>query len=207
MAQMFFHQPNFDQNIGSWDVSKVTTFSAFLGGFQSGTFNNGGSNSIKNWNTGSATIMTSMFATQRLFNQEVGLWDVSKVTNFASMFLPTSGFFGTFNNGGTGSINSWNTALATTMANMFQNQTGFNQPIGNWNVSLVTAFTNFMTGKTNLDYSTANYDALLIGWASRSVKPSISINFGTIKYTAAATAARAILTSSPNNWTIVDGGL
>jgi len=64
-----------------------------------------------------------------------------------------------------------------------------------------------MANKTNLDYSSANYDALLIGWASRPVKPNISINFGTIKRTAASTTARAILTSAPNNWTIVDGGL
>ena len=93
------------------------------------------------------------------------------------------------------------------MDRVFLGQVGFNQPIGNWNVSLVTSFTNFMLGKTNLDYSTANYDALLIGWASRPVQAGRSINFGTIKYTAAASAARAILTSAPNNWTIVDGGI
>ena len=30
---------------------------------------------------------------------------------------------------------------------------------------------------------------------------------GALKYTAAAVAARAVLTSAPNNWTITDGGL
>jgi hypothetical protein len=96
---------------------------------------------------------------------------------------------------------------------MFNYQTGFNQPINNWNISGVTIFnstgltTGFMFGKTFNDYSTTNYDALLVGWASRSVKPNIFIDFGTIKYTSAATSARAVLTSAPNNWTIVDGGL
>jgi hypothetical protein len=64
-----------------------------------------------------------------------------------------------------------------------------------------------MFGKTFSNYSTANYDALLIGWASRPVKPNISISFGTIKRTIAGTAARLVLTSAPNNWTIVDGGI
>jgi surface protein len=209
MDRMLFHQPNFNQNIGNWDVSKVTNFNNFLGGFQTGSFNNGGSDSIKNWNTGEVTSMNSMFATQKLFNQEVGLWNVSKVTTFSFMFNIAAPEFGSFNNGGTSSINNWITGPgpAITMNNMFLNQTGFNQSISNWNVSLVTNLNNFMAGKTFSDYSTANYDALLIGWASRPVQASRSVNFGTIKYTAAAVAARAILTSAPNNWTIVDGGL
>jgi hypothetical protein len=38
------------------------------------------------------------------------------------------------------------------------------------------------------------------------VLPNEAINFGTTKYSSAAVAARAILTSAPNNWTIIDGG-
>jgi hypothetical protein len=64
-----------------------------------------------------------------------------------------------------------------------------------------------MTGKTFSNYSTANYDALLIGWASRPVKPNINIDFAAIKRTTASDAAKNILTSAPNNWTIADGGL
>jgi len=89
---------------------------------------------------------------------------------------------------------------------MFRFAGNFNQPIGNWRVSSVTNFTEFMSSKTNADYSVENYDALLNGWASRPVVSGRSINFGTIKYSAAASASRAILTSAPNSWTIVDGG-
>jgi surface protein len=178
MSQMFQLQLNFDQEIGTWDVSKVTTMSnMFYGIFNSSTrgiFNNGGSDSIKNWNTSKLTNMSYLLQGQALFNQPIASWDTSKVTN---------------------------------MLQVFRNTIGFNQPLGDWNVSLVTNFSNFMLEKTFSDYSAANYDALLIGWASRSVKPSISINFGTIKRTAASTAARAILTSAPNNWTIIDGGI
>jgi len=268
IGNMFQNQTSFNQEIGLWDVSKVTSMVSLLSTNATtvpflGVFNNGGSPSINNWNTSSVTIMTSLFTGQRLFNQPVGNWNtsnvtsmatmfyasnisgypgafnqdisnwntgsvttmsqmflhqpnfnqnignwnVSNVTTFAAMFYALSTSPGTFNNGGSATINNWNTSAATTFSQMFQSQIGFNQPIGNWNVSLATSLSFFMSNKTNLDYSSANYDALLIGWASRPVKPNLSINFGTIKYTAAATAARAILTSAPNNWTIVDGGI
>jgi surface protein len=199
-----------------------------------GTFNNGGSDSIKNWNTGKVTDMASMFQLQLNFDQEIGTWDVSKVTTMYGMLY---GIFnastrGIFNNGGSDSIKNWNlssllnmrqlfqghnlfnqpignwnTSTVTDMRDVLRSTVAFNQPIGNWNVSNVTTISNFMFDRTNLNYSAANYDTLLIGWASRPVKPNLSINFGTIKYTAAASAARAILTSAPNNWTIVDGGI
>jgi len=269
MANMFQNQTVFNQEIGLWDVSNVTSISNILGTGATtaallGIFNNAGSPSINNWNTSNVTNMTNVFTGQRFFNQPIGNWDTSKVTNMNSMFYASnvSGFPGAFNqdigtwntsnvtnmsqmfvhqinfnqdignwnvskvtnfssfitglpnsattifnNGGNPSINNWNTGLVTNMNGMFRFGIGFNQPIGNWNISLVTDFGNFMQNKTFNDYSTANYDALLIGWASRPVQANRSINFNTIKYTAAAVAARAILTSAPNNWTIVDGGI
>ena len=236
MNAMFYYQNLFNQEIGKWNVGNVTDMSFMVGtGAGTGVFTNAGSNSIKNWNTSKVTTMVSMFQLQTEFNQEIGTWDVSKVTTFLSFLYGYNGTVpvGKFNNGGTTSINnwnlssnlsidrmffgqplfnqpinSWNTTTVTNMGNTFTYCYAFNQPIGNWNVSNVTNFSgNFMNYKTFNDYSTANYDALLIGWASRPVKPNLSINFNTIKRTAASTAARLILTSAPNNWTIVDGGI
>jgi hypothetical protein len=93
------------------------------------------------------------------------------------------------------------------MQQMFFSASSFNQNIGAWNVSNIINFINFMSNKTFANYSSANYNALLIGWASRPVQPNISINFGTIRYTAAASAARAVLTGAPNFWTLIDGGI
>jgi len=104
-------------------------------------------------------------------------------------------------------IGAWNTGNVVNMEGMMRNATAFNQNIGSWNISNIINILDFMFQKTSLNYSTENYNALLIGWASRPVKTNISINFGTIKYTSAASAARAILTSSPNFWTIIDGGI
>jgi hypothetical protein len=95
----------------------------------------------------------------------------------------------------------------TDIDNMFRNATAFNQRIDYWNIGSVNLATSFMAQKTNLNYSDSNYDSLLIGWAAQTVQPNLAISFGTIKRTAASTAAKLILTSAPNNWTITDGGL
>jgi len=65
----------------------------------------------------------------------------------------------------------------------------------------------FMTYKTNLDFSTTNLDAIYNGWSLLTLQPNLTVNFGTIKYTSAGAAGKAILTGSPNNWTIIDGGI
>jgi len=227
LTSMFVYQGKFNQNVGAWDISNATSIAAAFFGNNAppyGVFNNGGSDSIKNWNLSKVTNMSQMFQYQPFFNQPVGSWDTSKVTNMSTVFT----FASTFNQNiatwdtskvtnvdflfyGASSFNqdisNWDMSKVTSMNSTFRYATNFDKPIDDWNVSLVTNFSNFMANKTNLDYSSANYDALLIGWASRPVKPNISINFGTIKRTAASTTARAILTSAPNNWTIVDGGL
>lgn len=227
---MFQRQINFNQEIGTWNVSNVTDMGFLLAGNIDKAFNNAGSPSIGTWNTSKVTNMTGMFIGCNLFNQNVGAWDTSNVLTMDGLFF-CSGTPGIFNNSGSSTINNWNTSKVTNMSGLFRNQalfnqpvnswdtsrvvdmsnvflsaTGFNQSLSNWNVSSSTTVANFMFGKTFNDYSTANYDALLIGWASRPVRPNLSTNFGTIRYTAAAAASRAVLTSAPNNWTIVDGG-
>ncbi len=224
MQQMFINQALFNIDLGSWNVGSVTNFSAmfasyytFPSNFQpwqfiTNSFNNGGSPSINNWNVSRGTNFSFMFMGNPNFNQNIGNWNVRSGSNFASMFgmlNPTPTYTASlyaFNNGGSPSINNWNTTASTNLSGMFRFAGNFNQPIGNWRVSSVANFTEFMSSKTNADYSVENYDALLNGWASRPVVSGRSINFGTIKYSAAASASRAILTSAPNSWTIVDGG-
>jgi hypothetical protein len=91
---------------------------------------------------------------------------------------------------------------------MFLNALAFNQNIGSWNIGNVTVFTGFMNGKNPSNFSSSNLDAIYNGWSVlASVKPNLALEFGTIKRTSASTVGKAILTGTPNNWTITDGGI
>ena len=86
-----------------------------------------------------------------LFNQDIGSWDVSNVTDMNMMFLMTS-----FDQ----DISSWDVGNVTDMAYMF-NFSSFNQPIGNWNVSNVTT----MKGM----FSISSFDQPIGDWDVSSV--------------------------------------
>jgi hypothetical protein len=136
------------------------------------------------------------------FNQPVDNWVMSKVINTSSMFRGNT----VFNQ----SLSNWERvgstlANVTNMSEMFSGATTFQQTIGNWDVRNVTNFTSFMAGKTPTTFASTYLDNIYNGWSSRPVKTPITISFGTAKYSVAAQAGKAILTGSPNNWSITDG--
>lgn len=153
---------------------------------------------IENWQVSNIIDFGGMFS-NTLFNVDLSSWDVSNGQNFSDMFNGAT-FFNS-------NIGAWNTSNALNMNSMFSNATAFNQDIGNWNVSNVIDFNNFMLGKTDLNYSSANLNSIYNNWSLLSVQPNLTIDFGTIKYTLAGQSGRDILTLSPNNWIINDGGL
>jgi surface protein len=215
MANMFLNATLFNQNIGSWDVSSVINMANMFS--QVSGFNQ----DIGSWDVSSVTNMNSMFLGASSFNQDIGSWDTSSVSNMSQMFNNASGFNQDISSWNTSSvtfmsamfagassfnqdIGGWNTSSATQMGEMFKNATSFDQDIGSWDIADVTVMTDMFSGVT---LSTVNYDALLVGWSAQSVKPNVSFHGGNSQYSAgAATTARGVLTGSPNNWTITDGG-
>lgn len=193
MAQMFQGANSFNQNIGGWNVSNVNNM---FGMFNVALVFNA---NISAWNTSNVTNMSALFQGATAFNQNIGGWNVSNVTSMVNMFQSAINF--------NQNIGGWNVSNVTNMQGMFQGASAFNQNIGSWNISSVTNFNNFMQGKTFTNYSSANLDAIYNGWSLLSVQPNLTINFGTIKYTAGASAGRLVLTSAPNNWSITDGGI
>jgi len=137
MFTVFYFNSVFNQNIGAWDISNVTNISYIF--FNATAFNNGESPDINNWNPAKITDWSvQTFVGAIKFNQPIGGWNMSAATNLSGMFAGCTDF----NNGGSSNINNWNVSNVTNMAGMFSACTNFNQPIGNWNVSKVTNMSN-----------------------------------------------------------------
>ena len=154
-------------------------------------------NLLNNWDVSNLTNIASLFFGCTNFNTQIGNWNVSNVTTMFNLFISATQF--------NQDISYWNVSNVTNMGSVFDGAIAFNQDIGNWNIGAVTSFTSFMAGKTPATFSAANLDAIYSGWSSRPSQSNLNISFGTANYTTAGGGAgRAILVS--RGWTIVDGG-
>ena len=150
MKELFKNNYDFNQDIGSWDVSNVTDMGLM---FYGTSFNQ----DISSWDVSNVTNMYNMFANSR-FNKPIGNWDVSKVENMLAIFSRSpfnqdisswdvsnvkefSAAFGHsyFNQ----DISSWDVSSATGMQTMFFKAYFFNQDLSSWNVSNVINCLNF----------------------------------------------------------------
>ncbi len=193
LDSMFSRATNFNNDIGTWDVSNVTDFNLMF--FSASSFNQ----DISTWNVSSSVTMSAMFNGAISFNQPIGSWDVSNVTNMSGMFSSSISF--------NQPLSSWDVSNVVNMSGMFNGADAFDQNIGGWDVSNVTNMNDFMTSKTPSTFSTTNLNAIYNGWSALpSLQSNVTASFGTANYTAAASASRAILTGPPNNWYIIDGG-
>jgi len=174
MEAMFYQSINFNQNISNWNVNKVNRMDNMFAG--ASKFNNGYASGIPNqlpWNintTSTSVNINAMFSGATAFNSNLGTgttpWDVSKVTNFASMFYGATNF----NNGDDSApINNWsiNTVSSVSMGQMFQSSK-FNRYIGDWNTSKVTQMGSMFLGASIFNNGLASGVAGTMAWNTGS---------------------------------------
>ena len=174
IQNMFDGATSFNQDIGNWDMSNVINMAEMFKG--ASAFNNGGSNSINNWNVSNVTNMFGMFNGVSVFNQDIGRWDVSKVTVMQAMFGTLGGSTGgvsAFNQ----DIGDWDVGRVTNFRAMFRRNHVFNQDISDWNMISATAVnqmfdraTGFNNGGVSLNcWDTSNvtiFDGMFFGATS-----------------------------------------
>ncbi|MGY3793474.1 BspA family leucine-rich repeat surface protein [Aquimarina sp. 433] len=157
---------------------------------------------IEQWGTIRWTSMGNAFdgCSQLILNAD-DTPDLSLVTNLSSMFEDASSLMDT-----KGSIRDWDVSAIRDMTGMFASANDFGQDLGNWDISNVTSMVS-MFFRSGL--STENYDATLIGWASldvgETIPSNISVDFGSSTH-CLGTFALNTLTSTPNNWMVLDRG-
>ncbi|MBS8122417.1 BspA family leucine-rich repeat surface protein, partial [Candidatus Vampirococcus lugosii] len=120
---------------------------------------------IGNWDVSNVTDMEGMFLRAESFNQDISNWNVSNVTNMSMMFEEAKAF----NNGckeGDFScdLNDWDTSNVTTMKSMFSDAEAFNQDIGNWDTSNVESMTNMFLSSTGLGVSQNSFNQDIGSW-------------------------------------------
>ena len=161
---MFFVARTFNQNINSWDVSRVRSMEKMF--WEANAFNQ----PLDNWVVSNVTMMHGMFKRATSFNQNINTWDVSRVIRFDEMFSGATAFNQPLSNWNTVSsenigamfqgatsfnqnINTWNVSNVYYMPQTFQDATSYNQPLGNWNVSNSRSFSSMFQGATSFNLS------------------------------------------------------
>ena len=130
-----FAGTKFNQDISSWNTSKVTDMSHMFSGATA--FNQ----PLNTWDVSNVTDMSYMFAGVRYrdgniynrissFNKPLWKWNVSKVTNMSHMFDGARNF--------NQDISNWNTSSVTDVSWLFAGALDFNKPLNTWDTSKVT---------------------------------------------------------------------
>ena len=149
-------------NMGWEGESTQAPIGLFLGNYNNlSEFNQ----PIGNWDVSNVTDMGFMFFNSA-FNQPIGNWDTSSVTDMRYMFNNSA-----FNQ----PIGNWDVSNVTDMRSMFYRADAFNQDIGNWDVSNVTDMRYMF-------YVAQSFNRDISGWDTSNVTDMRSMFEGAYKF-------------------------
>ena len=128
---------SFNEDIGAWDISGVTTMYRMF--FYAGSFDQ----DIGAWDTSGVTTMEDMFEGASAFNQDIGNWAVHSVRDMRGMFAYASAF--------NHDIGGWAVHSVENMGWMFMNALAFDRDIGDWAVHSVREMTRMFNGASSFN--------------------------------------------------------
>ncbi|CAE7025443.1 unnamed protein product [Symbiodinium natans] len=105
---------------------------------------------LGDWNTSSVTDMSFMFDGTLAFNQPIGSWDTSQVTTMQNMFADSDSF--------NSPIGNSTTSSRTNARGMFNTALSFNQPIGSWDTSNVVEMRFMFEGAQSFNQAIGSWD-------------------------------------------------
>jgi surface protein len=164
---------------------------------------------LPNWKFIGSSNCNGMFTSCNLADASgLETWNTSGVTNMTNMFRLTTNMQHI-------NFSGWNVSRVTTMNGMFsQNSVLSGSGIENWNLAGLNSSTSLTNFANTATISSGQYDLILNTWAANTGavangvanwRTDLAPHFGTSKYTAAGSGARAALVAY--GWTITDGGL
>jgi surface protein len=152
---------SFNEDIGAWDTSGVTTMYAMF--YYASAFNQ----DIGSWDTSGVMSMRYMFQAASAFNQDISGWAVHNVTDMYAMFFSASAF--------NQDISGWAVDSVTSMGHMFSYAYAFNQDLG-WcvddDVNLWRAFYNTPCESTSCGVGVKEVSCALPSPAPTTTLPS-----------------------------------
>lgn len=156
-ASMFESQsPSFDIDFSTWDTNSLVTADEMF--YECNGFTGQG---LSGWDVSNLETANSMFRFNWAIGEVFTNWNVSKITNFKSMFQECYNFVGS-------SLSQWQPVSATTFSNMFYKAYSFNGNLSQWPTSsqlttVVNMFTYCSNYNQNMD-ANANANVSVNGY-------------------------------------------